>query len=459
MNKKIRWFTFVELVIVVAIISILSTIWFMSYSWYSSKARDTNRVSQVWGIYSALEAYRVKWFLPEPTDNIQIKSNWTLIWYQWYAWESVLSKIWYQDAWKDPSDDKYFTYYLSIDMRNEQLLALLENDPKDNKETTSLMNTEKWIVNNYWLLDLKDENYLLSYWITVKYSSAFNSQFLFLPKTYATDYTIRFPITYWRKLGILVDSANNPVQELTAIKSTWLDLTTTTTFYKAILDTKTSSWYYYWTWIILAKSLPNASCKRIIESWQNVWDWIYTINLNWTNISVYCDMTTDWGWWTMVHKTTNNQTDLAWDLTTSEWIPDWVDNWEYRLSINYWKLLSTEKAMAKNIRVDNLSWNDIETWTINSISTSSVTFSQPDIYYIFNWWWAQNNCTSWSNYWNWSCCARCINYDNSSTYWIPDNSPMLTVWITSYTWSSIEWAWWTSDATMHRLSKMWIFLK
>jgi hypothetical protein len=206
--------------------------------------------------------------------------------------------------------------------------------------------------------------------------------------------------------------------------------------------------------------LYNASCNRIKETWWAKWNWTYTINPTWTeSIQVYCDMTTDWGWWTLVHKTTDSANDLVWAINTTEWNATWDDDGEYRLSINYWKWLSKSKIMRKNIRIDGLSWNDIQSTYITNVTTSNITLSWTDTYYIFNWGASVTNCTSWTNYFNSACCATCVNYDLSATYWIPDNSPMLSVTNTSYTWSAIEWAWWTWDSSRHRMSKMGIFIK
>lgn len=411
--KNKQWFTFVELIIVITIISILWTIWFMSYNWYISQSRDASRVSQITSIYKALESYRTKWFLPFPAQKVTIFASWAVIAYQWYAWEDVLNSIWYQDEWKDPKDEVYFTYYLTKDLRRAELMTFLEDE------------------------------------VEVSYN--------IVNKANAFDYSWRIPKVYGNKLWILLESwTNAPIQEIPSIVLSGLDIVKTTSNFVAYIsdDYKVS-----WTWSVLSQINPNTNCKRILETWWSNWDWNYTINPTWINVQVYCDMTTDWWWWTLVHKTTDNLTDLTWSLDTTEWVPSWNDNNEYRLSIDYWKYLSTEKAMARNIRIDWLYWDDIEEGYINSISISWVTFSNADKYKIFNSSTTQNTCTSWTNYWNWSCCSRCVNYNDAWAYWNPIDAPMIVNTSTSYTWSAIEWAWWSNDASFHRLSKMWIFLK
>ena len=122
------WFTLVELIVVITILAILSTIWFVNYSSYLTWVRDSNRIAQLKGISSALEIYRSNKRLPLPDDNIEIMSGDSIIWYQWYAGKNLLSLINYTWEWVDPKDDKYFSYYLTRNSRYYQLMAYLENE-------------------------------------------------------------------------------------------------------------------------------------------------------------------------------------------------------------------------------------------------------------------------------------------------------------------------------------------
>lgn len=200
-NKK--WFTIIELVVVVTIISILWTIWFVSYSSYIADSRDTSRLSQISSIFKALESYRTKGFLPIPSNKVNIYASWALVAYQWYAWNDVLSAIWYQDKWVDPKDEFYFTYYLTKDLRTAQLMTLLENE------------------------------------ITVSYN--------FMNQANALDYSDRVVKVYGNKLGILTESWTKvPIQELSnIISSWWLDIVKTTSTYTAYL---TDDSVITWTW-------------------------------------------------------------------------------------------------------------------------------------------------------------------------------------------------------------------
>lgn len=116
-------FTLVELIIVITILSILATIWFLSFKTYIIDARDWNRITNIKSIYEWLKITKLKkWNFANPDDYLNI--NW--LWLQWYAWESV--KDFAKISWnmKDPLDDKYYIYLLSSNSKKIQLWWFLE---------------------------------------------------------------------------------------------------------------------------------------------------------------------------------------------------------------------------------------------------------------------------------------------------------------------------------------------
>ncbi|NUJ97435.1 prepilin-type N-terminal cleavage/methylation domain-containing protein [Candidatus Gracilibacteria bacterium] len=177
-NKKA--FTLVELVVVVSILAILSTIGFVSYSNYIVGVRDTNRISNIKAMSDGLEMYSTKHGLPLPEDNVEVKANGEIIARQGYAGKSVLDELEFSKGGKDSKDDTYYSYYLTKDRSNFQLMVFLEE--KNNADSVSDIN--------------------------------------FITKTYAeVDYSSRYPIVYGKGLGILTDMNNTPIQEIETIKS------------------------------------------------------------------------------------------------------------------------------------------------------------------------------------------------------------------------------------------------
>ncbi len=195
MKKQIKAFTIVELIVVITILAVLWTIWFVSYVWHISTSRDATRLAQVQLIYQAFGTY-TKGRLPLPTNKVTITASGTIIWYQWYVWDTVLSDINIEEWWKDPLDNGYYTYFVDDKRRELQLLTLLENEE------------------------------------SVAYNKLTPNSLL--PNVYATDYSERYAKPYWSKLWILTESGTNaPIQENTTLQTTWLDVVTTNNTYTA----------------------------------------------------------------------------------------------------------------------------------------------------------------------------------------------------------------------------------
>ena len=285
-------FTLVELIVVVTILAILATIWFVSYSSYLTGVRDTNRLAQLVSISDGLELYRTRNDLPLPDDNVEVQTNGTTIAYQWYVWSNTLETIDFTKGGKDPKDDQYFSYYLTKDRKYFQLMAFLE----------------------------EEEN------ITAHHR--------LITTTNAIDYSDRITTVYGKKLWILTDTSNTPIQD--TITGTF-DITSATTWYIAhMTDTVTLSWSS------LLSINPVASCKRIKQMKWGSQDGVYKINptwADWSQLEVHCDMTTDWGGWTLVASSATWWTwTFGWNIST--WIP-WILTSPYSMGIGSKDILFT----------------------------------------------------------------------------------------------------------------------
>ena len=329
-NKKNKAFTLVELIVVVTILAILGTIWFVSYNGYLSWVRDTNRTSQLTSLHDGLELYKIKKDLPMPDNWIEIKNGTELLWYQWYVGTWVLNQIEFLKWWKDPKDGTYFTYYLDNTKRQFQLLTYLEEE--------------------------ENISYLL--WRVIEKAEA------------NVDYIYRYPVVYGKKLWILLDNITNaPIQETL----TWtLNIATSTGTYKAYCNNTTiftSSWSNLVTEIMWCR---NTSLTTTTPTNPNRYPWCDTDDITvWSYTISACNVwattaSTDWTvsrwsyfqWWRnkwfAYNDSTQQSTQIAWsiwlnastDTTNFVWSSG-LTNWDWSntdITNNWWHTTNTSVA-------------------------------------------------------------------------------------------------------------------
>jgi len=314
MNKNKKAFTLVELVIVAVILSILATVWFISYEDYLADTRDSKRLSQLAGLRDSLRLSTTKGALPLPDDYVEIRNNATTFLYQWYAWDNVLEGISYSENTADPFDDIPYTYLLSRNKKDFQLLWFLE---KHNADVISRFSNDVYA---------------------------------------AVDYSQRYPNVFWKKLWILVEQqTNTPLQEIPAYTASWyMDLqdSTTTEFDAYVTDTYLISWKES----DLVGIIPFTTCKKILESWNSYGSWIYNINPSGLNpFEVYCNMDPDMdgGWWTLVARShTSGTAEDFWWLFSRWSIRDDTQAyslWDESAGLNFNEILATTYTSWKTI--------------------------------------------------------------------------------------------------------------
>lgn len=419
--RNVKAFTVVELMIAVTMLAILSTVGFTSYTSYISTARDTNRVTQLKALSNALQTFRVQDDLPMPDEPIEIRSWSDVIWYQGYLWRNIIPKIGYSEKWVDPKDKQYFTYFLSANGRDFQLLALLE-EPNDEQFVFNMFDT-----------------------------------------SYAGNYTDRFPKVVGSKLWILVDDENTPVQEIQAVKTQWyIDLWSTIFQYTALIqdgDSITGDSSVLWDlgWSLVTGWLK-WSCLEMKESEPDLPSGYYY--LEWTDpVRVYCDMETDWGGWTQLTSKNSSGyfvkrlTALANDI--SEWMYQYKRSWRadtyaFKFKRFYTKQCGKTYGSKTNLELGMQQYaTHLLTWSWGTCWRVSTSWDTNDIKVekITEWGFWDDSCLNgnlnktWSRNYAW---GPLTATDGSSVWWHQHRISNTVVLFWSRWEGSVRCAWTTA---------------
>lgn len=125
-------FTLVELIVVAAIIAILGTIWFVSFSESLPDARDTQRKSDIAKINSSLKLYKQnKGAYPFPGERFDI-SVWSsnVVAYQWKL-DNTVSLTTLNDIPLDPELGLPYMYSITKNRGEFQVAGTLENQEEN----------------------------------------------------------------------------------------------------------------------------------------------------------------------------------------------------------------------------------------------------------------------------------------------------------------------------------------
>lgn len=265
MKKSLSGFTFVELIVVLIIITILSTIGFVTYESYLWMWRDTAKISLIKDIHSSFGVYSLKSRIPLPENRVDITASGTLFAYQWDFTQEVANTIAFK--W-NPYDDNlgiYPSYMLLENQKDSQILHYLEDRQ--------------------------------------------SIQWAFVLNSYAfTDYQQLVPKVMWKALWIMMDSeTQEPLHLIDTVSVSWsYDVVTGTWELRAYYS---QSEYYESD---MDRIIPDKDCMRILELGWSIWSGVYTINPSGVNkVRVYCDMLTDGWWWNLIVNNDNSDDESA----------------------------------------------------------------------------------------------------------------------------------------------------
>lgn len=408
MNKEKKAFTFIELIISIIILSILSVLWFISYSKNQEDARDSKRKSDLVLIKESLKLEKSKrWTYPRPEgymtwDLFKIYNNNYEVALQWRLRKSVilssLSDVPYDPYIKVP-------YYYSVS-RNEQEFELslsLEN----NWANLALLDWDYKSVSQYILPSIifaTQSSYLEINNEENRKKFILNNQVYNIPYNFIKPF---FPVSKNKKnLEVyMYDSdykTKNDYKNCNEIIEDWKFI-----------------WYWEYEinqyWKIITTTCDNteykSSCKDILNSWLSNWDWKYSIiPKNWSYpVEVYCDMTTAWWGWTLMAKDWIYNKYSIWhcdfespiatklkeasykywacDLWQKEilfWTPSWWLVWTYK----------DDNSCSIDVTKTNNNTCKEESWTYNSFKVSQM--------WACVWTWTMNYPIKLSLWWDWN---------------------------------------------------------
>lgn len=289
-NKKIHWFTLVEIIVTITILIILWTIAFFSYESYSVWARDWTRITDMSNISKWLLLYQSKsWKFPYPESYSTLSASWLNIRFQWIAWEETLKVAWLwwvkQGSWKDPLSWKY--YSLIVDWSNKQYnligyFELAEGVTYINAINSTNASVNEWKIKKILWNDL---------WIIYDGDIAVNEKFLF-----------------WINIDILHTNNVFTIKYFSWDEVTWTWIDLFSAYYNRdkflLQDKQIAKWdnslVWYWdmvttttSWsLVVVKDFSKNNNKWICYNWTTVvscWasNWPYVsdgvMNFDWTN--------------------------------------------------------------------------------------------------------------------------------------------------------------------------------
>lgn len=239
MRKNILAFTFIEIIVSITILVILSALWFYSYSQHLSDARDTERKSDFANISSSLKLHKQKRAVyPNPWSTSNIQYDGTTIALQWRLDETVII-TWLDKLPKDPYVKVPYFYSVTNNKQEFQLAATLENN---NLYTALLEWDYKTVAKNIiptlalainWVTNIEIKDWVWD-WTTNRDKFIFNQSVHNIPYSLVSPYN---PESDWSNFIWILEDPN---------KEFW-------------------------------QNSDYRSCQEIIDDWKFFWSWEYQI--------------------------------------------------------------------------------------------------------------------------------------------------------------------------------------
>lgn len=415
-KKWKKWFTLIELVVVIWILVVLSTIWIYSFFWYIKDANDTKRITDIQSIKISLDNYRRNHSLLYPTTEwwsttIQIMS-WSEIianqsnFSEFLAWKVLLTKV-----PTDPKTKKPYLYSISRDRTSYQITATLENqnnlisyNPIINQTYADTLNLTAYVE---WSFIPRDK-YVLPWLLYATWAISFDISlqenlakvilnWQSLNMAYDMEWNI---ISNWITLSWVLDSVSITENSDTTpnyLSCSWV-LNTTYTYYNWENDVlympwtalNTQIWWKYktcdWTtWEMKPTTDYYYNCA-------NIWVWaIFDSICKWTWCATWYVPKTDGTAWCKLDL-------LAPQLATPT-------NWAYNLPLSW--ILSWYPVSWTNVTYEVYLWASGNTPALKT-TTSSTSYNYTWLTYSTTYNWYVKSCEN-------SICTQSVTYTFSTT--------------------------------------------
>ena len=128
-ERDYKWFTLVELLVVIVILAILWTVSFMYWQTYVKDTRDAVRITDMWSAEKALRLYAIKNDnqFPTPDNSVEVSYSWAEVWTQWVFWETVFKAVWLMNKEiLDPDTLERYPYSVSNQRNEFEIWSIVE---------------------------------------------------------------------------------------------------------------------------------------------------------------------------------------------------------------------------------------------------------------------------------------------------------------------------------------------
>jgi prepilin-type N-terminal cleavage/methylation domain-containing protein len=440
MHKNNKAFTLVELIVVITIIAILWTIAFISLQWYSLKARDSRRTSDVSNIKTSLELFVLNAsYYPEPDNAWEVYHSWWLLWKQWTVWDNVSTNLSRNLQAKpiDPLTEVEYVYSTIYSKKEYELLSIYESDIASNNNVVNQTSAANGVYTKIdWTYN----------WLYIKTPS----YFVMLPSIITSE-----DIPFWTwliltnaniKSQIITNWDNVParwqkpaitwwIEELTLQVYTWTITDNSSPGEKKALAEKIRAAY---AWTVLAHrslyktilDMPDDELEELINNIVLKWK----IPANDPTSFMACESSTiDWVDYSEI---TYNYAWLDnWETVTWNWssaITDWTKNYTWDISCDDWEVEITNEIETIDCDpwfieqwwvcvVNDCLWTIVTNWTSNALtetSSSSWTYNETP--------WVCTFICNATYHWDWDSCES--------------NTQIVACWLTTPSYTTPSWA-------------------